>query len=70
VAKETAHKLIRQEDRGRKRYVRKYFDEDLDNPLLYDLVLNTDPFTYAEAAQVIGDAVLKRFHQRSVARLR
>jgi len=59
-----------QEDRGRKRYVRKHFHEDLENPLLYDLVLNTDTCTYDEAAQVIGEAVLKRFWERARARPR
>ena len=63
VPQRTAERLILQEDRGRKRYVRKYFDEDLDNPLLYDLILNTDTCTYAEAAQVIGEAMLKRFSE-------
>jgi len=70
IPERTAHRLILEEDRGRKRYVRKYFAEDLDNPLLYDLVLNTDPCTYDEAAQVIGEAVLKRFWERARARRR
>lgn len=66
----TAQRLILQEDRGRKRYVRKHFDVDLENPLLYDLILNTDTCTCDEAAQVIGEAVLKRFWERARARLR
>jgi len=65
VPERTAQRLILQEDRGRKRYVRKHFDEDLENPLLYDLVLNTDTCTYDEAAQVIGEAVLKRVWERA-----
>jgi cytidylate kinase len=50
--------LVRKEDRGRKRYLKKYFDKDIDDPLLYHLILNTDLVSYKEAAQLIGDAML------------
>lgn len=56
----TALARIRQEDRGRKRYLRKYFDADPDDPLLYHLIINTDDVPYEEAARIIGDAVLQR----------
>jgi cytidylate kinase len=52
--------LVRKEDRGRRRYLAKYFAEDVDNTLLYHLVLNTDLISYEEAARMIGDMVLKR----------
>jgi cytidylate kinase len=50
--------LIRQEDRGRKRYLKKYFGKDIDDPLSYHLILNTDGVGYEEAARLIGDAAL------------
>ncbi len=56
----TALARITQEDRGRKRYLRKYFDADPDDPLLYNLIINTDEVPYQEAARIIGDAVLHR----------
>jgi cytidylate kinase len=66
LTKEAAQRMIRNEDRGRRRYVRSYFGEDVDNPLLYNLVLNTDLLPHAQAAQMIGSATLDRF---SAARL-
>jgi len=61
---EMALKQIQHEDRGRKRYVKKYFDEDLENPLLYHLVLNTDLLPYEKAAQLIGETALAGFDVR------
>ena len=52
-----ARDLVNREDVGRRRYLRKYFNEDIDNPLLYHLVLNTDFISYEEAARIIGEAV-------------
>ena len=52
--------LIRREDRGRERYLKKYFKADIDDPLLYHLMINTDLVPYDEAARIIADAMLKR----------
>jgi hypothetical protein len=60
LSRRAALNLIRREDRGRKRYVKKYFDTDLDDPLLYHLVINTDLVSYDQAARIIGEAVLNR----------
>lgn len=56
-----ALKQIQHEDRGRKRYVKKHFEEDIENPLLYHLVLNTDLLPYEKAAQLIGETALAAF---------
>jgi len=45
------------EDLGRKRYVKKYYAVDIDDPLLYHLVINTDRVPYEEAARMIADAM-------------
>ncbi len=50
--------LIRQEDRGRRRYVKQYFGRDLDDPLSYHLTINTDSVSYERAARMIADAAL------------
>ena len=60
LGRKEALALVRREDRGRKRYVKKYFDTDLDDPLLYHLIINTDLVSYDQAARIIGDAVLDR----------
>ena len=65
ITRNAALRLIRDEDRGRKRYLKKYFDEDLDDPLLYNLVLNTDLLPHAAAAQIIGNAALSRMQQNA-----
>lgn len=54
----SALEFIREQDNGRKRYLRKYYQKDISNPLLYHLVINTDLLPYAKAARIIRDAVL------------
>jgi cytidylate kinase len=49
--------LVEREDLGRRRYLKKYFEEDIDNPLLYHLIINTDLVPYENAARLIADAV-------------
>lgn len=57
----TATNYIKKKDHGRKRYLKDNFDKDIDDPLLYHVIINTDRVRYEEAAQIIGDAVIKRF---------
>jgi len=57
---QAAAELVRREDLGRARYLKKYFDEDIENPLLYHLVINTDLISYEEAAAMIADAVVPK----------
>lgn len=58
----TAVDFINREDKGRRRYLKEHFQEDIDNPLLYHLVINTDHVPYEAAAQLIGETVIRRFH--------
>jgi cytidylate kinase len=58
LGESAALEFIRREDRGRKRYLRKYFGEDPDDLSLYQLVINTDFVTYQEAARIISDAAI------------
>ena len=53
-----ARKFCLAEDRGRDRYLKKYFKADINDPLLYHLIINTGLVNYDEAAKLIGDAVL------------
>ena len=57
-----ALETIEKEDRGKRRYLKEHFAKDIDDPLLYDLVINTDHFSYSEAAAMIGDCVIERFN--------
>ncbi len=49
--------MVDREDLGRRRYLKKYFDQDIDNPLLYHVVINTDLVSYADAARLIADSI-------------
>jgi cytidylate kinase len=48
---------VRHDDLARQRYVRKYYGADIEDPLLYHLVINTDRVSHARAARIIADAV-------------
>jgi cytidylate kinase len=60
LSDKVAKDQIRREDRGRERYLKKYFHADLNDPLLYHLTINTDLVSYDEAARIIADAMLAR----------
>jgi len=60
LSREAALDLISREDRGRQRYLKEHFKADIDNPLLYHLVINTDLVPYETAARIIAQAMLKR----------
>ena len=53
-----AHKFCVSEDRARERYFKKYLNADINDPLLYHLIVNTDRLSYDEAAKLIGETVL------------
>jgi cytidylate kinase len=64
--KKEAANRIRQEDLGRERYFRKHFNRDIDDPLLYHLIINTDFILPEAAARLIGDLVLPAVRVTSV----
>lgn len=53
---EEASAYVRDNDLGRMRYVKKYFGKDIDDPLLYHMVINTDLLSYEESARLIAEA--------------
>jgi cytidylate kinase len=59
--RKAALNFIKKRDEGRKRYLKDNFDADVDDPLLYHVIINTDLVDYDEAARLIGDGVIKRF---------
>ncbi len=54
-----ALQFIRTEDNARRRYLKKYFGRNADDPMLYHLVINTDLVSSDTAAAMIGGAVLE-----------
>ena len=58
LGKRAALEFIHREDVGRRRYLRKYYDRDIEDPLLYHLVINTDLISHEQAARMIADTLL------------
>jgi cytidylate kinase len=50
---EDARAAIEKSDRERKQYIKKYFKEDIDNQLAYDVVINMDKTTLDPAVKII-----------------
>ena len=48
-----AAKFIREQDLARSRYLRRYFNAEIDDPALYNVTLNTGRFGLSRAADVI-----------------
>ena len=52
--KDTARKLIKEQDEVRRFFIRKFFKRDIQNPDNYDIVINTNRMDYSEAASIIA----------------
>jgi cytidylate kinase len=53
LTQEKAARLVRETDDRRRRYVRAYFEMDPDDPINYDLIINTGRSGFEHAAQMI-----------------
>lgn len=52
-----AMQLAEREDLARRRYLKQFFNKDIDDPLLYHVVINTDLITADDAARMIALAL-------------
>ena len=52
---------IKKEDENRKRYLKSYFNVDIEDPLFYHMVVNTDLLTHKGASYLIAEAVVLKF---------
>ncbi|MBN1627475.1 MAG: cytidylate kinase-like family protein [Deltaproteobacteria bacterium] len=59
VGEKEAKDYIGREDRDRRDYIKKYFNRDIDDVYLYDLVINLDNVPLEDAVRAIGEMVLK-----------
>jgi cytidylate kinase len=57
-----AAKMVKEADHARRRYLRRYFDADVNDPLLYDLVLNTETLGHSRSAEIIAHAAMEHYH--------
>lgn len=53
--------FLKEDDQERKNYIKTYFHKQIDDPLLYHLILNTRRFNFEHAAKIIADCVLRMF---------
>lgn len=58
--RKAALEFIHKTDRGRERYLKEHFKAAIEDPFLYDLVLNTDRIRCEDAADLIAEAALRR----------
>ena len=61
MTRKSALDYIHKEDVGRRRYVKKYFGEDIDNPLLYHVTLNTDLVSIEDTTNTLTRIVQNGF---------
>ena len=57
-----AAKLVREQDHARRRYVRRFFNSEIDDPSLYDVTLNTGRLGFARTAEAIAQLALQHRH--------
>ncbi len=55
-----ARRFCLEEEQARARYVKTYYHADINDPLLYHLVINTSRVGYDNATHMIGEAVRQR----------
>ncbi|MCP5517925.1 MAG: cytidylate kinase-like family protein [Verrucomicrobiales bacterium] len=55
-----AREFVERTDRGRQRYLKEHFGADVDDPLQYDLTINTDRVPFERAAELIASAALQK----------
>lgn len=56
-----AAEFLKKDDQARKNFISTYFHKQIDDPLLYHLIINTHRFTHDQAAAMIADAVMTKF---------
>jgi len=59
ITEKAAREHITREDHSRHEYIKKYFHKDIDDPSLYDVVINLDTVPLDDVVRIIGEMVLK-----------
>jgi cytidylate kinase len=58
-----AAKKVKEDDHARRRYLRRYFDADIEDPHLYDLVVNTGRLGFARTAELVANAAMRHYEE-------
>lgn len=64
IAIERAADVVKETDKSRGKFVKRYANAAIDSPEWYHLVLNTDDFLPETVARIIGDSLLEWAHQK------
>jgi len=62
LSKKDAHRIIAEKDNQRLAYIRQHFHRDADDPLFYDLVINTEFMSVHAVVETIVTALKAKFH--------
>ena len=65
-SRQDAEKFVDETDKGRADFVRRYFQHDVADPHLYDLVINLEHTSREAAVDLILGDYLMRFEPRQV----
>lgn len=63
VSESEARAKVKQQDRDRQRLVHDFFGKQIDDPLLYDAVFNTDRLAIPEVAEAVARMVLQKMER-------
>ena len=61
LSRSNAVDFIKREEAQRRRYLKSNFSEDVRNPHIYHLIINTGLMSYKEAARVIANTLVDRY---------
>jgi hypothetical protein len=56
-----AKTIVEQHDSCRMKYIQTVFSKKIDDPVLYDMIINTKGLNFKKTAELIGSVVLKKF---------
>lgn len=57
-----AAEFLKSEDEARYNFVKRHYHKDINDPLLFDMIINTGKFPYHEAAEIICNAVVRKYN--------
>ena len=61
-----AIEFTKNEDNAKQDYFKKYYNKEIEDPLLYHMIINTDNISYEMTARIIGRAVIDNFPEMFV----
>ena len=66
LSEERAREYVMKEDHNRQAYIKRYFQKDINDMSLYDVIINTDTVLFQDAVMIIGDMVLRKQMKHAV----